>query len=73
MITIENEEMATVVTVMDEEGNHEDVQLIQDGETVYIRQFNEDEGDYDLIIISPRQFMSLYLAQTLPEGTYKAQ
>lgn len=73
MITVEHEDMSTVVTVMDEQGTHEDVQLIQDGTTVYIRQFNEDENGYDLIILSPTQFINLYLAQSLPEGTYKAQ
>lgn len=73
MITIEHEDLATVTTIMDQAGEHEDIQIIQNGETVYIRQFNEDEGEYDLVIMSPTQFTNMFISQDLPEGTYKVQ
>ena len=73
LITIEHEDLATVTTIMDQAGEHEDIQIIQNGETVYIRQFNEDEGEYDLVIMSPTQFTNMFISQDLPEGTYKVQ
>ncbi len=71
MLTIEHEDDATIVTTIDEAAKLEDVQVILDAETIYIRQLNEFDGDtVELIILSHQQFNDILAAMNLPEGAY---
>jgi len=71
LLTVEFHDDCTAITVLDETGEHDDILLIQDGSSVVLRQYDEDEEEYHLIVISPQQFQSLIVAQDLPAGTYK--
>jgi len=73
LLTVEFHDDCTAVTVLDEQGEYDDILLIQDGTSVVLRQYVEDEEEYHLIVISPQQFQSLIAAQDLPAGTYKVQ
>jgi len=73
MFTNEFEFDSTITTVMDELGEHEDVQLIIGDDIVYIRQFNDDkrETTYDLIAMSPKMFADMQNALNFTEGLYQ--
>lgn len=74
MITNEFEFDETVTTVMDETGEHEDVQLFIADDTVYIRQFSEnDDKVADLIIMTPKMFKDMLTALELPEGFFQME
>jgi hypothetical protein len=70
LFTIENEADATVITAMDVTGQFEDAQVIQDGELIYIRQWNEKAKVNDLIILTLLQFESILEAQNCEAGCY---
>ena len=75
MFTNEFEFDSTITTVMDELGEHEDVQLIIGDDVVYIRQFNDDkrETTYDLIAMSPKMFLEMQHALNKSEGMFKLE
>ena len=75
MFTNEFEFDSTITTVMDELGEHEDVQLIIGDDVVYIRQFNDDkrETTYDLIAMSPKMFADMQNALNFTEGMFKLE
>ena len=52
MFTIEHEFDHSVIVVMDNDGTHDDVELILDEDNVYIRQYDEDES-FNIVVISP--------------------
>lgn len=72
MFTNEFEFEGTVTTVLDEEGNLEDVQLIIEDDMVYIKQYNDSLFDDvpDLVMLSPKMFHDLMKAMNYPEGFY---
>lgn len=72
MFTNEFEFDSTITTIMDELGEHEDVQLIIGDDVVYIRQFNDDkrETTYDLIAMSPKMFLEMQHALNKSEGMF---
>jgi hypothetical protein len=59
------------ITLLDETGEYEDVQVYLEDDVVYIRQFPEDDDrPADLIIMTPKMFRDLIEAMGLPEGFY---
>ena len=50
MFTIEHEFDHSVIVVMDNDGSHDDVELILDEDNVYIRQYDEDES-FNIVVI----------------------
>ena len=71
MFTNEFEHDATITTVLDEKGKHEDVELIISDDIVYIRQYNDDTKDgYELIAMSPKMFSDLITALNQAEGFF---
>ena len=56
MFSIENEFDHTLITIVDNDDREEDVQLIMTDNNVYIRQFNDKSGRYDVIALSPFMF-----------------
>lgn len=70
MFTNEFEFDETIITVLDDRGLYEDVQVYFDENEVYIRQWNERKQIYDLIVMSPKMFFEIMEAMKLPEGAY---
>jgi len=59
------------ITLLDETGEYEDVQVYLEDDVVYIRQFPEDDDrPADLIVMKPKMFIDLIEAMGLPEGFY---
>ena len=70
MFTNEFEFDETIITVLDDGGTYEDVQLYLDENEVYVRQWNERRGCYDLLVMSPKMLAEILEAMKLPEGAY---
>jgi hypothetical protein len=59
------------ITLLDETGEYEDVQVYLEDDVVYIRQFSENEDKpADLVVMTPKMFRDLIEAMGLPEGFY---
>lgn len=61
-----------MTTVLDEDGNLEDVQLVIEDDMVYIKQFNDSTFDDvpDMILLTPKMFKDMLEALNYPEGFY---
>ena len=71
MFTVEFESDASVITTIDERDRYEDVEMIiGDDGTVYIRQFEHDLEQYQMIYMSSQQWLDLLTAYHSPEGAY---
>lgn len=70
MWTNEFEEFETITTVMDEVGSQEDVQIFIDDNEVFIRQWNENLGRYDLISMSHKMWLEVQQAMKTTEGMF---
>ena len=70
MFTNEFEFDETIITVLDDSGVREDVQLYLDDNEVYVRQWNERKQIYDLIVMSPKMMFEIMEAMKRPEGAY---
>lgn len=73
MFTNEIEFDETITTVMDDTGNYEDVAVFIDENAVYIKQWNEDREEYDLIEMTNNMFNELLLALDQGEGFFKVE
>jgi len=63
----------TITTILDESDKHQDVQLIIDDTTVWIRQFNSEDTGADLIMMTPKMFKDMIAALDQPEGMFKTE
>lgn len=63
----------TVTHVLDDDGIHEDVQLIIDDNEVYIRQWSENYQRYDLIVMSHKMFIELQQSLQHTEGLFRTE
>jgi hypothetical protein len=71
MFTVEFESEDTIITTLDEEGKHEDVELLLDKDgAVWIRQFCGITDEYDLIHMNRNQFLDILAAWNSSEGAY---
>lgn len=70
MFTVEMDWDETSVTILDQGGEHEDVQFLLYEDVVYIRQFDNDSNRHTVIEMSPDQFHELMAAMNLPDGAY---
>lgn len=74
MYTVEFESDASVVVIMDEADNHEDVEVVlTDNNEVYIRQYEESLDSHELICMSYQQLMDLVASINSSEGMFKLQ
>jgi hypothetical protein len=73
MFTNEFEWDETIITVMDETGDLEDIHIIMDDDGIYIRQFNEELQSYELITFNHDMFRDFNLALDSGEGTFKVE
>lgn len=75
MFTNEFNETNTVTTILDEEGNFEDLIVEITDDIIYIKQYNDSAYDDipDFITVSPKMFKDLLTALHKPEGFYKTK
>lgn len=71
MFTVEFEDEDTIITSLDDTGEHEDTEVILDRDgTVWIRQFFEEFNAYHVITMSRHQFEDILSAWNKTEGAY---
>jgi len=73
MFTVDFVDDATEIRTLDQAGEHEDVEVIMDAESVFFRQWNEDMGYFDLIEMSDQQLKDILAALGSTEGAYYAR
>ena len=71
MFTIEMDWDETAITILDDEGQYEDLQVIMYEDIVYIRQWNEDLDRFSMIAVSPAMMLALQTSFKLPSGAYR--
>lgn len=72
MYTVEFESDASVIISLDEKDKFDDVELvICDNNTVFIRQFEQEMNQYQLITISYQQLLDLFTALNSSEGLHQ--
>lgn len=71
MYTVEFESESTVITILCEKDDQEDVEVIIDEDnTVFIRQFQEYKNEYDIIAMTYNQLQDIVYAINSPEGMF---
>tara|TARA_B110000977_G_scaffold74285_1_gene100486 strand:+ start:3726 stop:3965 length:240 start_codon:yes stop_codon:yes gene_type:complete len=60
----------TIITILDDEGQYEDIGIFMDETEVYIRQFDPTEDSYDFVVMSAPMFYELLESMKQPEGAY---
>lgn len=74
MFTVEFESDASIITTLDQQDAYEDVEMVlTDDGTVYIRQFDEEMEEFQMIYMSSQQWLDLFTAYQSPEGAYVLQ
>ena len=74
MFTIEQEPDAVIIVTMDERDQFEDVEtVIGDDSTVYIRQFSEELGEYQLLYMSYQQLQDIAYSLHRTQGMYRVE
>jgi len=71
MFTVEHDFADTIITVLDDTGHLEDLEVMFDEYTVFFRQWDEVTGAFHVIEITTKQFKELQAALSLPEGAYR--
>jgi len=72
MFTVEFERDASVITVLDETGQYDDVEvIIGDDSEVFIRQFDPDANTYDMIILTYAQLVEILASLNSTEGMHR--
>jgi hypothetical protein len=72
MFTVEFEKDGCVITVLSDNDDFEDIEVII-GETgnVFIRQYQEFKNEYDVIAIGYDQLLDIVSAVNSPEGMFR--
>ena len=70
MITIEFDMDETMITIMDDTGELEDVGALLYEDYCHLRQWNEKLNRYDVITLKPEMYLKLMKSFNLEEGTY---
>ena len=70
MITVEFDMDETLITIMDNTGELEDVQALLYDDYCHFRQWNEKLDRFDVITLTPEMYLKLMKAWNLPEGAY---
>jgi hypothetical protein len=73
MYTVEHEYDATVVRTLDESGSHEDVEMILDGDLVYLRQWDVDLNKYEMVVMHYQQLLDIAVSLHTSEGLHKIE
>ena len=70
MITIEFDQDETLITIIDETGELEDVSALLYEDYCHIRQWDEERQRFDVVTLKPEMYYKLMKAFNLPEGSY---
>ena len=70
MFTIEFDEDETLITILDQADELEDVSILMYDDYCHIRQWNEKEQIFDVVTLSAEMYLELMKAWKLPEGAY---
>ena len=70
MFTVEFDHDNIEITVLDDTDGYEDLKVDAFDDIVYIRQWNEDLGEFNVVVISPKMWEELIAAVQGPEGSF---
>jgi len=70
MFTIEMDADETSVQILDDKGNYEDVGMFLYDEVCVIRQWNEEDDRFEVILLSPNMFTEMMASYHKAEGAY---
>jgi len=70
MITVEFDMDETLITIMDNTGELEDVSALLYDDYCHFRQWNEKLHKFDVITLKPEMYLKLMKSFSLSEGTY---
>ena len=73
MFTVEFDEDETAITILDDTGELEDIQVLLYDDYCFIRQWNEKAQRFDLVSMKAEMYLKLMQAWSLPEGAYLLQ
>lgn len=74
MFTVEHEYDSTVIISLDETDSYQDVEVIVgDNGGVYIRQYDEDMDQYEMVYCSFQQLLDILAAINTSEGMHFIQ
>lgn len=72
MFTVEFEHDASIIRTLDETGTFEDVEvIIGDEGIVYMRQYEEAEKGYQMLMLTYEQLLDIAMSLRTPEGMHK--
>jgi hypothetical protein len=70
MFTIEMEDDETLITIMDDTGELDDIGVLLYEDYCHIRQWNEKSQMFDVVTLKPEMYVKLMKAWKLPVGSY---
>ena len=71
MYTVEIEPDASIITTLDQKDDYNDVEVVfADDGTVYIRQYDEQMNEHQVIYMSSQQWLDIYSGYKSPVGAY---
>lgn len=70
MFTVEMDYDESVITILDPTSVHEDLQIWIYDDIVYIRQWDEEADDFNMMAISPEMALALQKSFSMPSGAY---
>jgi len=74
MFTVEFEADSSVVTVLDESGQMEDIEvIISEDDVVFMRQWDEDLGKYEMLVMTYQQLLDITASLQTTEGLHKIE
>jgi hypothetical protein len=74
MFTVEFEPDASVITSLDETGEMEDVEvIISDDDVVFMRQWQEELGKYEMLVMTYQQLLDITASLQTTEGLHKIE
>jgi hypothetical protein len=74
MFTVEFEHDASVITSLDESGQMEDVEvIIGDDDVVFMRQWQEELGKYEMLVMTYQQLMDITASLQTTEGMHQIE
>lgn len=63
----------SITTLMDDEAEYEDVQVMITDDQVFIRQWDDDRERYEIVCMSPKMFYELQEAMNRPAGLFHVE
>lgn len=61
----------TAITILDETGQYEDLQVVLYDDICYIRQWDSELERNNYIVVSPKMMLSFMNSWRLPSGAYR--